>query len=241
MTRPAVRVVRGGPSPQTGVTWAAGAATCQGRTRNVVLAWADGARVAGQDGVELAAGADAELGEDLAQVVLDRARADEQPGADLRVGQPLPGQPRDLGLLGGQRMTGLAGWRADGLRGALADGLAGGQQLAAGALGEPPGSHSLEHLAGGAQLLARVHPAVVPAQPLPVEQVAAGQFGADAGAGEAVDGLTVEPPRGLALADQGGQAGPDPPPPLVGAPPRRLGHPPPPPPPHPPPPRPHPP
>src|SRR5260221_13870492 len=120
------------------------------------LGWPDGVRVAGQDAVELAAGADAELGEDLAQVVLDRARADEQPGADLRVGQPLPGQPRDLSLLGGQRMTGLAGWRAGGLRGALADGLAGGPQLAAGALGERPGSHRLEHLAGGAQRLARI-------------------------------------------------------------------------------------
>jgi len=55
----------------------------------------------GQDPVELAAGADAELGEDLAQVVLDRARADEQPGADLRVGQAVAGQPRDLSLLWG--------------------------------------------------------------------------------------------------------------------------------------------
>jgi hypothetical protein len=35
---------------------------------------------------ELAARVDAELGEDVAQVVLDRARAEEQPGADLGVG-----------------------------------------------------------------------------------------------------------------------------------------------------------
>jgi len=33
--------------------------------------------VAGQDGVELVAGADGELGEDLVQVVFDRARAHE--------------------------------------------------------------------------------------------------------------------------------------------------------------------
>jgi hypothetical protein len=58
-------------------------------------------RVGGQRLVELAAGGDGELGEDLAQVVLDRARADEQPGADLRVGQTVAGQPRDLRLLGG--------------------------------------------------------------------------------------------------------------------------------------------
>jgi hypothetical protein len=40
--------------------------------------------------VELAAGGDAELGEDLAQVVLDGVGADEQPGADLGVGQAVP-------------------------------------------------------------------------------------------------------------------------------------------------------
>src|SRR5215469_14477021 len=108
-------------------------------------------RVAGQDAVELAAGADAELGEDLAQVVLDRARADEQSRADLRVGKTLAGQPRDLGLLGGQRITGLAGSRSGGLRGALADGLAGGQQLAAGALGEPAGPCRIKQLVGGAE------------------------------------------------------------------------------------------
>jgi hypothetical protein len=78
--------------------------------------------------VELAARADAELGEHLAQVVLDRARADEQPGADFRVGQPIQGQPRDLGLLGGQLYGALDG--------ALAGGLAGGGQLAPGPLGK---------------------------------------------------------------------------------------------------------
>src|SRR2546429_1971138 len=47
-----------------------------------------GVGVVGQCSVELQAGADLELGEDLAQVVLDGARADEQPGADLRVRRP---------------------------------------------------------------------------------------------------------------------------------------------------------
>jgi hypothetical protein len=49
--------------------------------------------------LQLAARGDTQLREHLAQVVLDRARADEQPGTDLRVGQAAPGQPRDLGLL----------------------------------------------------------------------------------------------------------------------------------------------
>ena len=56
--------------------------------------------------VELGARADAELGEDLVQVVLDGARADEQPGADLRVGEAVAGEPRDLRLLGGERRRG---------------------------------------------------------------------------------------------------------------------------------------
>ena len=49
------------------------------------LARPGGDRVAGQDPVQLGAGADIELGEHLAQVVLDRAGTDEQPGADLGV------------------------------------------------------------------------------------------------------------------------------------------------------------
>ncbi len=44
-----------------------------------------GARVAGQDAIELVARADVELDEDLAQVVLHSARTDEQAGADLGV------------------------------------------------------------------------------------------------------------------------------------------------------------
>jgi hypothetical protein len=55
--------------------------------------------VAGQDAIELAARAGRELGEDLAQVELDRARADEQPGPDLRVRQAVAGQPRNVDLL----------------------------------------------------------------------------------------------------------------------------------------------
>src|SRR6185312_13495992 len=79
----------------------------------------DGCRVAGQDAVELAARGDAELGEDLAQVVLDRVCADEQTGADLRIRQPLAGQPGDLRLLGRQLLM-------PGGLGALADSPAGG-------------------------------------------------------------------------------------------------------------------
>jgi hypothetical protein len=70
--------------------------------------------------VELAAGGDAELGEDLAQVVLDGVGADEQPGADLGVGQALAGQLGNLGFLGGQLLA------PRGRRGAPASGFPGG-------------------------------------------------------------------------------------------------------------------
>jgi hypothetical protein len=52
-----------------------------------------------QDAAELGTRGDAELGEDLAQVIPGGARADEQAGADLGVGQPLASELGDLGLL----------------------------------------------------------------------------------------------------------------------------------------------
>ena len=54
------------------------------------------------DGGQLRSGGHAELGEHLVQVVLDGARADEQLSADLRVGVPDGGEPRDLRLLCGE-------------------------------------------------------------------------------------------------------------------------------------------
>src|SRR5271156_5173826 len=63
----------------------------------------------GQDAMELAAGADGELGEDLVQVVFDGARAHEQLGRDLGVGQALAGEPADLGFPGGELGGGVGG------------------------------------------------------------------------------------------------------------------------------------
>src|ERR1700684_654820 len=68
---------------------------------------AEDARLAGQHAVKLTARADVELGEDLAQVIFDRAGADEQPGADLGIGEPVAGEPRDMRLLGGELIAGL--------------------------------------------------------------------------------------------------------------------------------------
>jgi hypothetical protein len=99
-----------------------------------------------------------QLGEDLAQVVLHRAHADEQPGADLLVRQALAGQPCDQGLLGGQLATGDDG--------AFAGGLAGGLQFAPGSLGEPLDAHRLQHGVGGTQLCPCVEASSLAAQPL---------------------------------------------------------------------------
>ena len=85
---------------------------------------------------------DVELGEDLAQVVLDRARADEQLRADLRVGEPVASEPGDLSLLGGELIAGLIC--------AFARGLAGGGQLAAGTFRERLHAHLAEHLVSSA-------------------------------------------------------------------------------------------
>src|SRR5262245_11583428 len=100
-------------------------------------------RVAGQDHVELAPRADAELGEDLAQVVLDRARADEEPAADLRVREALAGEPGDLGLLRGEVVAGGDG--------ALADRSARGRELAPRSLGVRVEAHRVQQVVCGPQ------------------------------------------------------------------------------------------
>src|SRR3546814_13562908 len=60
----------------------------------------------GEQGPEPRAGRHSGLGEDLAQVVLDSAGADEQLAADLGVGEPFTGEPNDLGLAWRQLVTG---------------------------------------------------------------------------------------------------------------------------------------
>jgi hypothetical protein len=63
-----------------------------GRRLGAWLGLGEGGRTAGQDAAQLVARADLELDEHLAQVVLDGARADEQPGADLLVREPVAGE-----------------------------------------------------------------------------------------------------------------------------------------------------
>ncbi len=83
------------------------------------------------------------LGEDLAQVVLDGVGADEQPGADLRVGQAVSGQPGYEIFLWGQFLT-----RCGRCTGA-SDTATCGPQLAASSCGEPGHAHLIEHMTSG--------------------------------------------------------------------------------------------
>ena len=103
----------------------------------------------------------------LRQVPLHRAGAEEQLGADLGVRLPVGGEARDLHLLWGQLVERLDR--------ALAHRLAGGQQLAAGALGERVHAHVREHRVSDSQLLAGVDAAVLAPQPFAVQEVRAGQ------------------------------------------------------------------
>ena len=161
-------------------------------------------RYAGLAGVpegsaELLARADVELGEDLAQVVLDGTRADEELGADLRVRAPVDREPGDLQLLGGQLVVRLDR--------PPANGLAGREQLALGALGERLRPDAPEELVGRAQLLARVRTAVLPAQPLAVHELAAGAMHGHAGPAQALDRLAVERLGIVAVAGQRARPG----------------------------------
>src|ERR1700730_3681472 len=80
-----------------------------------------------QRGLQFVAGDDAKLGEHFAQVPFDRARGQEQLGADLRVRQAVAGQPCDLLLLRGEMVARLEA--------PLAHFLARGDPLPPGALG----------------------------------------------------------------------------------------------------------
>src|SRR6478735_2875619 len=154
---------------------------------------------AGERAAQLPAGADVELGEDLVQVVLDGARADEQLRADLRVRLPLGGEAGDLLLLGREDVACLGG--------APGHGLAGGRELTAGALGERLGPGAGEGVVGRPELLARRHTPVLAAEPLAVEQLGAGELDQDPGALEPLDRLAVERLGHFARAEQRARPG----------------------------------
>src|SRR5262249_677114 len=152
-----------------------------------------------QRDLQLPARADAQLGENLAQVPFDGARGQEQLRADLRVSAAVSGQPGDLLLLRRELLAGLSG--------ASAHLLARGDQFPAGALGERLHADRGEHVVGRAQLLARVEPPALPAQPFTVEEMRAGQVRAQLGSAQPVDRVAVQGLGGGAVAQQRPAAG----------------------------------
>src|SRR5436190_20125803 len=67
------------------------------------LAWYGGLRVRDYPGGDLGPGAEAELVQDAADVAVDGALGDEQPRADLLVGQAVGDQPGDVRLARAER------------------------------------------------------------------------------------------------------------------------------------------
>jgi hypothetical protein len=108
--------------------------------------------------------------EDLAQVVLDGSRADEQLCADLRVGEAVAGQPSDVCLLGCEQPALVVG--------APPRRLTRRCELVTGALGEPLGPDTAELFVGSAELLARIDAPVLATQPFAVQEPGAGEVDA---------------------------------------------------------------
>ena len=133
--------------------------------------------------VEIAAGADVQLGEHLAQVPLHGAGPDEQLGADLLVGLPDPGQLGDFLLLRSQLGAGVLV--------PLAYLLAGRQELSPGPFGKRMGPHGRERVVREPQLVAGIDPPVLAAQPFAVAQPGAGQVRRHPGAAQPFERLAV--------------------------------------------------
>src|SRR3954452_1206836 len=137
-----------------------------------------------QDVGQLPARVDPELHERVAQVPLHGARAEEEPGADVRARQALPGQTRDLPLLGGENVA-----RRDG---PLAHFLPRRKQLTPGPLAESVHPDRRELVVRGTEFDTRVDPAILAAQPLPVEQMRPGEVRTPPGPRQFPDRLVMQ-------------------------------------------------
>ena len=101
--------------------------------------------------------------EHLMQVVVDRARAEEQLGGDLSVGQALRDEASDLEFL--RRQLVKRGWVA------LACSLARRAKLGLGTLRERRGAEAAEHLERSSQVHTGVLTATLASEPLPVREL----------------------------------------------------------------------
>src|SRR5262249_29153902 len=128
--------------------------------------------------------------------------AEEEARADLRVGETLARQPRDLLLLRGQRLAlvDAAGARL----------LAGRDQLDAGALGERLHADRAEQVVRRVECDPSIVEATLLTQPLAVEQLRAGELGAETRAREAIDSLLIVGLGDVALTEERARASLDP-------------------------------
>src|SRR4249920_3579040 len=113
----------------------------------------------------------------------DRACAEEELCAYLRVREADPGEPGDLLLLRRELVARLVA--------TLAHLLARCDQLAASALCERLHPDRDEHVVGRAQLLSRVETSPLAAQPLPVEQMRTGELRTESRTAEPIDRFAV--------------------------------------------------
>jgi hypothetical protein len=131
---------------------------------------APAATVVQGQGSQLGAAGDAELGVDVAQVEVDGAGAEEQPGGNVPVGQPPLNQPDHLELLSGE--VGGSGGRVPPVPGSDP----GGAQLLSGELRPRRRTQVLERGEGGPQVRAGVDP-----PPIAAQEPAVGKLGAGPG------------------------------------------------------------
>src|SRR6266550_507079 len=125
-----------------------------------------------------------ELAEDLAQVVLDRARTNEQLSGDLSVRVSVRHEARDLSLPRRQLTKGIDG--------ASASVFAGSFQLDSCALGERFDVAVGEEVMRRPELLSCIDAPALTSQPLAVEQVGASEIHGHSRSTKSVDRLDIE-------------------------------------------------
>ena len=125
---------------------------------------------------------------------LDRAGAEVELRADLRIRPAVAGESCDVLLLRRELIARLVE--------ALAHLRAGGQQLVPRAFGERVGVHGDERVVCTPELLACVDASIRAAQPFAIEQPDAGELWTKPGAPQAVDRFAVQALGGLTLAQQ---------------------------------------
>src|SRR5215210_9225028 len=128
------------------------------------------------------------------QMPLDGTRAEEEPRTDLRIGQALTGESSDLPLLRGEVIARLDR--------TLAHLLASHLQLSACALGESLHADRRELVVRSTELDPRVDPAVLAAQPLPVEQMSPGELRTQPGSAQPLDRLAMQALGTLAVTHE---------------------------------------